>query len=95
MTLGMSVGDVAARSGIAVSALHFYETKGLIRSHRTPGNQRRFDRDVLRRLGIIRVGQELGIPLAEIGAALATLPQERPPTRQDWSRLARRLGRNA
>jgi MerR family transcriptional regulator, redox-sensitive transcriptional activator SoxR len=84
----LSVGEVAQRSGLAVSALHFYETRGLIASSRTAGNQRRYDRDVLRRLAIIRVGQELGIPLAEIGQALSTLPRDHTPTRQDWSRLA-------
>jgi MerR family redox-sensitive transcriptional activator SoxR len=83
-----TVGEVAQRSGLAVSALHFYEAKGLIRSHRTGGNQRRYDRDVLRRLSIIRVGQELGIPLAEIGAALATLPHDRPPALADWQQLS-------
>ena len=69
----LSVGEVAARSGVAVSALHFYERRGLIQSHRTGGNQRRFDRQVLRRLAMIRVGQELGIPLAEIGEQLARI----------------------
>lgn len=88
MARELTVGQVAARSGLAVSALHFYETKGLIRSHRTAGNQRRYDRDVLRRLGIVRVGQELGIPLAEIGAALATLPHDRPPALADWQALS-------
>ena len=66
----LTVGQVAARSGVAVSALHFYETRGLIRSHRTAGNQRRYGRDVLRRVAVIRVAQEVGISLAEIGAAL-------------------------
>ncbi len=61
-----SAGEVAARAGIAVSALHFYERKGLIRSHRTSGNQRRYDRDVLRRLAVIRLANELGIPLAGV-----------------------------
>jgi MerR family redox-sensitive transcriptional activator SoxR len=88
MAREFTVGEVAQRSGLAVSALHFYERKGLIRSHRTGGNQRRYDRDVLRRLSIIRVGQELGIPLAEIGAALATLPHDRPPALADWQQLS-------
>lgn len=64
----LSVGEVAARSGLAVSTLHFYERKGLIKSWRTAGNQRRYPRDVLRRLGIIRVAQNMGIPLAQIRA---------------------------
>ena len=79
----LTVGQLAARSGVAVSALHFYESKGLIRSHRTAGNQRRYDRDMLRRVAIIRVGQEIGISLAEIGAALASLPGK-----EDWAQMA-------
>ena len=86
----LSVGEVAARSGLAVSALHFYESKGLIASIRSRGNQRRYGRDVLRRLGIIKVAQRVGIPLAEIEAAFATLPQGRTPTASDWQRLSRR-----
>ena len=86
---GLTVGEVAARSGVSVSALHFYERKGLIGSARTRGNQRRYGRDVLRRVSVIQAGQQLGIPLAEIGAALARLPAARTPTRQDWEALAR------
>lgn len=88
MARELTVGQVASRSGLAVSALHFYERKGLVRSHRTAGNQRRYDRDVLRRLAIIRVGQELGIPLSEIGAALGSLPEGHVPTAGDWQRLS-------
>lgn len=84
----LSVGEVAARSGLAVSALHFYESKGLIASIRSRGNQRRYGRDVLRRLGIIKVAQRVGIPLAEIEAAFATLPQGRTPTVVDWQTLS-------
>ena len=78
----LTVGQVAMRSGVAVSALHFYEARGLIRSHRTSGNQRRYGRDVLRRVAIIKVAQEVGISLAEIGEALAPLPRaaRRPAT---------------
>jgi MerR family redox-sensitive transcriptional activator SoxR len=86
----LSVGQVAERSGVAVSALHFYESKGLIHSHRTAGNQRRYARDTLRRLAVIRVAQRVGIPLATIREALATLPDNRTPTRQDWMRLSTR-----
>lgn len=85
----LTVGQVAARSGVAVSALHFYETRDLIRSHRTAGNQRRYDGNVLRRIAIIKVAQELGISLAEIGAAFATLPDQRTPTVEDWEKLSR------
>lgn len=84
----LSVGQVAERSGVAVSALHFYELKGLIHSRRTAGNQRRYTRDTLRRLALIRVAQRVGIPLATIREALATLPDNRTPTRKDWMRLS-------
>jgi len=86
----LTVGQVAARSGVAVSALHFYESRGLIASHRTAGNQRRYAKDVLRRVAIIKVGQEVGISLAEIGAQLATLPEGRTPTVKDWEKLSRK-----
>jgi len=86
MTLG--VGEVARRSGVAVSALHFYEAKGLIRSERTVGNQRRYARAVLRRVSFIRVAQRVGISLADIAAALATLPVTAAPSRADWARLS-------
>lgn len=90
MAAELSVGEVAKRSGVAVSALHFYERKGLIRSHRTDGNQRRYDRDVLRWLAIIRMGQELGVPLSEIGVQLKRLPEGRVPNKTDWAALSRR-----
>ena len=75
----LSVGEVAARSGVAVSAIHFYEAKGLIRSRRTQGNQRRYPRGILRRVAVIKVAQRIGIPLATIHQALATLPDGRDP----------------
>ena len=84
----LTVGDVAQRSGVAVSTLHFYEAKGLIHSQRTAGNQRRYGRDMLRRIAIIRAGQRVGMPLATIRDALASLPEARTPTRRDWSRLS-------
>ncbi len=84
----LSVGQVSARSGAAVSALHFYESKGLISSRRTPGNQRRYSRDALRRIAFIRAAQRVGIPLATIRDALAELPEERTPNREDWARLS-------
>ncbi|MGO1540519.1 MAG: redox-sensitive transcriptional activator SoxR [Luteimonas sp.] len=86
----LGVGEVAARSGVAVSALHFYEKKGLIRSLRTPGNQRRYGREVLRRIAVIKVAQRAGIPLARIRDALDALPEGRTPTVADWKRLSRR-----
>ncbi|MGX2998102.1 redox-sensitive transcriptional activator SoxR [Streptomyces sp. JNUCC 64] len=85
----LTVGQLAVRSGVAVSALHFYESKGLISSRRTSGNQRRFHRDALRRVAFIRAAQRVGIPLATIRDALAELPEERTPTREDWARLSR------
>ncbi|MFG1855867.1 redox-sensitive transcriptional activator SoxR [Actinomadura geliboluensis] len=84
----LTVGQLAERSGVAVSALHFYESKGLISSRRTAGNQRRFSRDTLRRVSFIKVSQRVGIPLGDIRDALATLPEERTPTVADWARLS-------
>ncbi|WP_426135623.1 redox-sensitive transcriptional activator SoxR [Pseudomonas sp. PWP3-1b2] len=84
----LTVGQLAARSGVAVTALHFYESKGLINSNRNAGNQRRYPRDVLRRVVVIKIAQRLGIPLATIGAALQTLPDGRTPTKSDWERLS-------
>lgn len=86
----LTVGQVATRSGLAVSTLHYYEAEGLIRSWRTPGNQRRYPRHVLRRLAIIKVAQRTGIPLTEIRSALNTLPAQSAPTTEDWQRLSRR-----
>lgn len=89
----LTVGQVAARSGVAVTALHFYESKGLIKSTRNQGNQRRYPREVLRRVALIKVAQRLGIPLAEIGEALKTLPDNRAPTAADWQILSARWSR--
>jgi MerR family redox-sensitive transcriptional activator SoxR len=86
----LSVGDVAARSGVAVSAVHFYESEGLIKGWRTGANHRRYSRDVLRRIAIIKVAQRAGIPLKEIGEALAALPDGRTPGKADWSRMSAR-----
>jgi MerR family redox-sensitive transcriptional activator SoxR len=84
----LTVGEVAARAGVAVSALHFYEAQGLIASWRTAGNQRRYPREVLRRVAFIRASQGVGIPLRRIKAALDQLPEGRTPTRADWERLS-------
>jgi MerR family transcriptional regulator, redox-sensitive transcriptional activator SoxR len=86
----LSPGQLAARSGVAVSALHFYEREGLITSRRTSGNQRRYPRETLRRVAFIRVSQRVGIPLAEIRAALETLPHGKTPGREEWARLSSR-----
>lgn len=84
----LSVGDIARRSGVAVSTIHFYEAKGLIQGWRSDGNQRRYSRDVLRRVAIIKVAQRAGIPLAAIKTALAKLPSDRAPTLDDWRQLS-------
>ncbi len=84
----LTVGEVARRSGVAVSAIHFYEAKGLIKSWRNAGNQRRYSRDVLRRVAVIKVAQRTGIPLASIREALKALPEERTPTAEDWAKLS-------
>lgn len=84
----LSVGEVAKRSGVTVSTLHFYESKGLIRSWRNTGNQRRYPRSVLRRVALIKVAQRTGIPLAEIKQALQALPEQQPSTHADWQKLA-------
>lgn len=86
----LSVGEVARRSGVAVSALHFYERKGLIHSLRNAGNQRRYGRDVLRRLAVIRVAQRVGMPLEAVATAFSTLPDGRTPTKADWARMSAR-----
>lgn len=87
-TRPLTVGEVARRSGVPVSTVHFYEARGLIRGWRNRGNQRRYGRDVLRRIAVIKVAQSTGIPLAEIGQALATLPDGRTPNAADWRRLS-------
>jgi MerR family redox-sensitive transcriptional activator SoxR len=84
----LTVGEVAARSGIRVSAVHFYESKGLIHADRNSGNQRRFAREVLRRIAVIKVAQRAGIPLARIRQALGELPAHRAPTKENWERLS-------
>jgi MerR family transcriptional regulator, redox-sensitive transcriptional activator SoxR len=85
----LTVGQLSARSGVAISALHFYERQGLITSWRTSGNQRRYRRDMLRRVALIRVAQRVGIPLARVRDALDELPDGRTPTRRDWERMSR------
>src|SRR4029079_16262540 len=85
----LTIGDLAERSGIATSAIRYYEERGLVRSRRTTGNQRRYERAMLRRLAFIRTAQRVGLTLEEIEQALATLPSNRTPTKADWSRLSR------
>ena len=85
----LPIGEVAARSGVAASALRFYEDDGLLHAERSAGGQRRFARDTLRRLAFIAAAQRVGLTLEEIRAALATLPDSRTPTVADWTRLSR------
>jgi MerR family redox-sensitive transcriptional activator SoxR len=85
----LTIGELSARSGVAPSALRFYEDRGLIRSTRNSGNQRRFEQAMLRRVAFIRTAQRVGLSLEEIGEALATLPENRTPTKADWARLSR------
>jgi MerR family transcriptional regulator, redox-sensitive transcriptional activator SoxR len=85
----LTIGAVAERTGLAPSALRFYEREGLIASTRTSGAQRRYERDVLRRIAFIRAAQTVGLGLPEIRASLAGLPSERTPTKADWDRIAR------
>ena len=89
----LTIGDFAARSGVAQSALRFYEKEGLIRSTRTTGNQRRYQRSELRRVAFIKIAQQVGVSLDEIRDALAALPENRTPTKADWSRLSARWRR--
>lgn len=85
---GWGVGKVAERCGVKVSTLHFYEAKGLISSWRNAGNQRRYRKDVLRRIAVIKAAQKIGISLEEIKTALSALPENRTPDTQDWEVLA-------
>jgi MerR family transcriptional regulator, redox-sensitive transcriptional activator SoxR len=89
----LPIGDFAARSGVAPSALRFYEKEGLIRSARTAGNQRRYLRSELRRVAFIKIAQQVGVSLEEIREALAALPENRTPTKADWARLSARWRR--
>ena len=84
----LSIGETARRSGVATSALRFYETRGLIFSLRVSGNHRRYHRAMLRRIAVIRVAQTLGLSLREIATAFATLPEQKNPTKKDWVKLS-------
>src|SRR3954449_10714564 len=84
----LTIGQVAARAGVATAALRWYESQGLIEATRTAGGARRYQRSVLRRLAFVRAAQNVGLSLAEIRSALATLPEGRTPTARDWTRLS-------
>ena len=85
----LTIGQLAERAGMATSAIRFYESRGLIDSMRTAGNQRRYEQSTLRRLAFIRAAQQVGLSLEEIRTALGSLPDGRTPTRADWQRLSR------
>src|ERR1044071_4533021 len=85
----LSIGEIAHRSGVAASALRFYEDQGLISSRRTSGNQRQYQRSTLRRVAFVQAAQRVGLALSEIKRALGSLPDDRTPTRADWSRLSK------
>jgi MerR family redox-sensitive transcriptional activator SoxR len=87
----LSIGELARRTGLSVSAIRFYEARGLLGAERTAGNQRRFPRSDIRRLSFALIAQKLGLSLAEIAAELSTLPRGRPPTREDWRAISRRV----
>jgi MerR family redox-sensitive transcriptional activator SoxR len=89
----LAIGDLAARTGLAVSAIRFYEARGLVSALRNAGGQRRFMRSDIRRLSFIRIAQQLGFTIAEIGTLLATLPQGRTPTQKDWAKISRSFRR--
>ena len=86
----LTIGELSQRSGVAQSALRFYEERGLIRSTRTSGNQRRYERAELRRVSFIRIAQQVGVSLERISAALSELPEGRTPTQADWTKLSAR-----
>ncbi len=87
----LTIGDLARRTGLTVSAIRFYEARGLVTAIRTGGNQRRFLRADIRRLSFALIAQRLGLTLGEIEAELASLPQGRPPSREDWHAISLRL----
>ena len=86
----LTIGEMAARSGVAPSALRYYEREGLLHAARTGGNQRRYERADLRRIAFIKIAQQVGVSLDEIREALAELPEGRTPTKADWARLSAR-----
>ena len=87
----LTIGELAHRTGLSISAIRFYEARGLVTPVRTAGNQRRFLRADIRKLSFTQIAQQLGLSLAEIGVELKTLPEGRAPTRRDWERISRRV----
>ncbi|WP_406680861.1 redox-sensitive transcriptional activator SoxR [Hyphomonas sp. FCG-A18] len=93
MRTGLTIGDLAGRTGLSVSAIRFYEAKGLIHPDRNSGGQRRFAGADIRRLSFVMIAQQLGLSITEIREALTALPNERTPTKRDWTRLSRSIRR--
>jgi MerR family redox-sensitive transcriptional activator SoxR len=87
----LTIGELARRTGLSVSAIRFYESRGLVRAIRSSGNQRRFQRSDIRRLSFLVIAQQLGLNLGQIEAALASLPQGRTPTRADWEQISAQI----
>jgi len=88
---GLSIGDVARRTGLSVSAIRFYESRGLVKPDRRPSGQREFARADIRRLSFILIAQQMGLTIEEIGEVLAGLPDGRTPTKADWTRISQRF----
>lgn len=84
----LTIGEMSERTGVATSALRFYEAQGLVHATRSDGGQRRYTRDIIRRVSFIRVAQQVGLSLEEIASALSSLPDNRTPTKEDWQRLS-------
>ena len=90
-TIGLSIGDVALRTGLSVSAIRFYEERGLVKADRNSGGQRRFERSDIRRLSFVQIAQQLGFSIEQIGNVLKDLPEGRTPTKRDWTRFSRKF----
>lgn len=89
MKIGYSIGDLAARTGLSVSAIRFYETKGLVKPYRNAGGQRRFEGADIRRLSFVMIAQQMGFTIEQIGDVLRALPEERTPTKRDWTKISK------
>lgn len=91
MTQGLSIGDLSKRTGLAVSAIRFYESHSIVHPVRNAGGHRRYDRADIRRLSFVMAAQRLGFPLADIAASMAHLPAHKAPTKADWTRISRKM----
>ena len=91
MKSGLTIGDIARRTGLSVSAIRFYESRGLVKPDRTPGGQREFARADIRRLSFIQIAQQMGLTIEEIGEVLSELPDGRTPTKGDWTRISQKF----